>query len=68
MCLTIPKKVIELRENSAVVEDHAGNRQEMKTIVELAIGDFVLSAQNVILEKIDKQEAEEIFNMIKERR
>ena len=65
MCLTIPKKVIEINENVIIVEDHNGARQAMKTIVKLEIGDFVLSQQNVIIEKIEKQEAEEIFNIIK---
>jgi hydrogenase maturation factor len=65
MCLTIPKKVIEIRENSVIVEDHNGARHELKTIVELAIGDFVLSQQNIIIEKMEKHEAEEILNIIK---
>jgi hydrogenase maturation factor len=37
----------------------------MKTIVKLSIGDFVLSQQNMIIEKMEKQEAEEIFKIIK---
>lgn len=65
MCLTIPKKVVEFGENEVVVEDHLGNRQKMKTLVELAIGDFVLAKQNVVLEKMDTQDAQEIFDMIK---
>lgn len=65
MCLTIPKKVVEIKEHSVVVENHAGDRQEMKTLVELAIGDFVLSKQNVAIEKIEREYAEEIFNMIR---
>ena len=66
MCLTIPKKVVEINGNSVVVETHSGDRQTLKTLVELAIGDFVLSQQNVIVEKIDSQYAEEIFNIIKQ--
>ena len=68
VCLTIPKKVIEIKENSVIVENHNGDRQEMKTIVELAIGDFVMSSQDIVIEKMDKQNAEEIFNIITERR
>lgn len=65
MCLTIPKKVIEIKDSLVTVEDHNGNRQELKTLVELAVGDFVVSQQNVVIEKIPRQEAEEIFNMIR---
>ncbi|MEI7890594.1 MAG: HypC/HybG/HupF family hydrogenase formation chaperone [bacterium] len=68
MCLTIPKKVVEVRGDLVVVEDFKGDRQEMKTIVELAIGDFVMSQQNVVLEKMDKRQAQEIFNIINERK
>lgn len=68
MCLTIPKKVIEIRGDFVVVEDFKGDRQEMKTIVDLAIGDFVMSQQNVVLEKMDKRQAQEIFNIINERK
>ena len=64
MCLTIPKKVVEIRENSVIVENHDGDRQELKTIVKLTVGDFVLSQQNVVIEKMDKQEAEEILDII----
>ncbi|HEX8974705.1 MAG TPA: HypC/HybG/HupF family hydrogenase formation chaperone [Patescibacteria group bacterium] len=65
MCLTIPKKVLEIKENYVVVEDHNGDRQELKTLIELAIGDFVLSQQNVVVEKIEPEYAEEIFEMIR---
>lgn len=64
VCLTIPKKIVEIRDNSVIVETHNGDRQELKSMVELAIGDFVISQQNIVLEKIDKNEAQEIFNMI----
>jgi hydrogenase maturation factor len=67
MCLTIPKKVVEIGENSVIVESHDGDRQEMKTIVELTIGDFVMTQQNVVVEKMDKEIAEEIFKIINER-
>lgn len=65
MCLTIPKKVIGIDGGLVIVETHSGDRQTLKTLVELAIGDFVLTQQNVVVEKIDKQYAEEIFKIIK---
>lgn len=64
MCLTIPKKVVEIKENSVIVENYNGDRQELKSIVELAIGDFVLSQQNVVIEKMDKIQAVEILNIL----
>ncbi|MDD5396475.1 MAG: HypC/HybG/HupF family hydrogenase formation chaperone [Candidatus Moranbacteria bacterium] len=64
MCLTLPKKVIEIKENSVVVENHDGNRQELKTLIELAVGDFVISQQNIILEKLEEDEAMEIISLL----
>ncbi|HAV11025.1 MAG TPA: hypothetical protein DCX32_00540 [Candidatus Moranbacteria bacterium] len=65
MCLTIPKKVIEIRGGGIVVaEDIRGDRQEFKTIVQLEIGDYVATQQNMVIQKMEKEEAEEIFDMI----
>jgi hydrogenase maturation factor len=66
MCLTIPKKVVKINGNSVVVETYGGDRQTLKTLIELAIGDFVLSQQNIVIEKIDKHYAKEIFKIIKQ--
>jgi hydrogenase maturation factor len=65
MCLTIPKKVLEIRNDSVVAEDFQGNRQELKTLIELAIGDFVISQNNIVIEKIDEELAEEIIDIMK---
>ena len=48
-----------------VIEDLTGTRHELKTIVELAIGDFVISQGGFITEKMDKEQVDEIFNIIK---
>lgn len=64
MCLTIPKKVVFVSEGSAVVENPDGTRQELKTVLELSVGDYVLSQQNIVVEKIEKKEAEETIKMI----
>lgn len=66
MCLTIPKRVVEIKENTVVVELPNKTRQEVKSIVDLSIGDFCLTQQNVAIQKIDVQEAEKIISDIKE--
>ncbi|HAR99943.1 MAG: Hydrogenase assembly chaperone hypC/hupF [Candidatus Moranbacteria bacterium GW2011_GWC2_37_73] len=66
MCLTLPKKVIEIKENSVIVENHDGARQELKTIVDLAIGDFVISQRGIIIEIMDIEQAKEILNILQE--
>lgn len=62
MCLTIPKKVISISDNDVVIELPNGNRQTVKTIVDLNIGDFCLTQQNVAIEKISSKEAKEIVD------
>ena len=67
MCLTIPKKVLEIKENSVIVENYNGDKQELKTLIKLNVGDFVLSQQNVIVEKINAKEAKDILKIFKRR-
>jgi hydrogenase maturation factor len=63
MCLTIPKKVVEIKENTVVVELPNKTRQEVKSIVELNVGDFCLTQQNVAIEKIDKEAVSDLINI-----
>ena len=65
MCLTIPKKVIEIKGDGVVVEMPNGSRQTVKSIVDLAIGDFVLTQQNIVVQKIDEIEAKSILRILK---
>lgn len=66
MCITIPKKVVEIRKDMIVVENHTGDRQELKSLIKsLQVGDFIVSQQNIAIEKIEKKYAQEIFDMIR---
>jgi len=65
MCLTIPKKVVEISGITIVVETPSGDRQTVKTIVELNVGDYVLTQQNVAVEKIDEEYARELVDILK---
>jgi len=64
MCLTIPKKVIAIEKDVVVTEDFQGNRQELKTLIELSVGDFVCSQQNVVIDKMSSEEAQEILQLV----
>lgn len=64
MCLTIPKKVISISDGDVVLENPNGTRQNVKSIVKLSVGDYCLSQQGIIIQKIDKEEAEEIINIM----
>ncbi|NTU66422.1 MAG: HypC/HybG/HupF family hydrogenase formation chaperone [Candidatus Moranbacteria bacterium] len=65
MCLTIPKKVVEIDGNKIVVELANGDRQSVKSIVALEIGDFCLTQQNVAIERIDADYAGELIEILK---
>jgi hydrogenase maturation factor len=66
MCLTIPKKVIEVKKDTVVVENPDKSRQEIRTIVDLKSGDFCVMQQNIVVQKISQKEADEIFELISE--
>jgi|WetSurMetagenome_2_1015567.scaffolds.fasta_scaffold73195_3 hydrogenase maturation factor len=64
MCLTIPKKVISIERDDVIVENPDGDRQTVKTIVELSPGDFCLTQQNVAIYKLNQSEAEEVLKLL----
>ena len=67
MCLTIPKKVLSADGQKAFVEKWDGTEnQEVATIVKIEKGDWVLTQNGIIIEKIDEQQAQEIINLIKD--
>lgn len=66
MCITIPKRVVEVKDDCVVVETHTGDRQKLKTLVKsLQVGDFIVSQQNIAIDKVEKKYAQEIFDMIR---
>lgn len=65
MCLAIPKKIISVSGNLATVKNPRGERQELKSIIKIKKGDYVLSQQNVIIQKIGKKQAEELIKLLK---
>lgn len=65
MCLTIPKKVIEKRGSGIyVLEKNNGEKQEAKSIINVKVGEFVVTQSNVIVQKISKKQAKEINELI----
>jgi hydrogenase maturation factor len=64
MCLTIPKKVISIDGDNVIVEFPSGDRQNVKSIVELKSGDFCLTQQNIAIYKLNQDEAEEILKLL----
>lgn len=63
MCLAIPKIVLKKEGANCIVENGGGEKQEVKTIIKIKIGDYVLTQNNVIIQKISKKQAQEINNL-----
>lgn len=64
MCLTIPKKVVAEKDGLFIVEAPGGARQKVKSIVPLAIGDWVITQQNIAVDKIAAEHVDEFLNML----
>ena len=60
MCLTIPKKVLGKKGANYIVGKNNGEKQEVKSIIKIKVGDFVITQSNVIIQRITKKQAEEI--------
>ena len=66
MCLAIPIKVLELKNNKAIV-DYMGEKREVDSqlIKDIEIGDYAIISNGFLIKKVSAKEAEEIFNIIK---
>jgi hydrogenase maturation factor len=64
MCLVIPKQVIEFKKGVATVASQKG-RHEVGALVAVKKGDWVLTQNNVIVQKINKKQAQEINKLFK---
>ena len=67
MCLAIPAKVVEVKENWAEI-DVAGKRQEisLRLLPETQVGDWVLVNLGCAVTKIDEDEALEVLQLYQE--
>lgn len=66
MCLTIPKRILAKKGDNYIVEKEGGEKQEVKTIIKVGAGDYVLTQNNVIIQKLTKKQAEEINELFRQ--
>jgi hydrogenase expression/formation protein HypC len=67
MCLAIPARIVELKEDNAVV-DAMGNRWKAKTTLlpEAKLGDMVLIHAGFAISIVDEKEAQETWQLLAE--
>ncbi len=64
MCLTIPKKVISIKKGIVRILPFNGKEeQEAKTIIKIKKGDWVLTQNSIIINKLSPRQASEICNL-----
>lgn len=64
MCLTMPRKVISVSGRAVVLENLDGTRQDYRTVIDLAVGDFVLTQGGIAVEKIADEHVQEFLDII----
>jgi hydrogenase expression/formation protein HypC len=69
MCLAIPSKVIEIKDESTVIVDTMGSKRLVSTMLleePAVIGDYLLIHVGYAMQKIDEKEAKESLNLFRE--
>ena len=69
MCLAIPSKVIEIKDENTVIVDTMGSKRLVSTMLlekPALIGDYLLIHVGYAMQKIDEKEAEESLNLFRE--
>ena len=65
MCLTIPAQVIKLEDNRAIIRGSDGIKEVKGPLIpNLKVGDWILYISNLALEKISKNDAREIIELL----
>jgi len=67
MCLAVPSKVIEKKDNDAVV-DIAGVRRKASLMLlpDVEVGDYVILHAGFAISKLDEKEARETLALLKQ--
>ncbi len=69
MCLAIPSKVIEIKDNSTAVVDTMGSKRLVSTMLleeRVNVGEYLLIHVGYAMQKIDEKEAMESLGLFKE--
>lgn len=68
MCLAIPVKIVELKDNGMAVGDAGGveRRISVQLLDNVKKGDYVLLHAGFAIQKIDEKEAQETLRLLRE--
>jgi len=65
MCLSIPYKIKKILGRKALVDDYSNIERtiDLNLLKDLKVGDWILSLNNMAIEKISANEADEIIKL-----
>jgi hydrogenase expression/formation protein HypC len=67
MCLAVPARIIQLKENHLATAEYGGNRLTIEMgLVDAAPGDYVLVHAGCAVERIDETMAADLFALLAE--
>lgn len=67
MCLAVPGKVIEVRNDRAIVDFGGIKREVVISLLDnVKIGEYVIVHAGFAIERLDKEEAEETLRLLRE--
>jgi biotin synthase len=65
MCLAIPNKIIEVKKDKALIQAHDHLHEvDLSLVGGAKIGDWILCVNDLAIQKIPKEDAEEIINLL----
>ncbi|MGD9276121.1 MAG: HypC/HybG/HupF family hydrogenase formation chaperone [Candidatus Pacearchaeota archaeon] len=65
MCLAIPGRVIEIKEDGSCVVDYVFEKREAKIFIsDIKLGDYVIVSNKIVVMKIPEEQAKEYLNAV----
>lgn len=66
MCLAIPGKIIEIKNNGDCIVDYETEKRFAKILTDdISVGDYVIISNKIVVMKVPKNQAQEYLNAIK---
>ena len=66
MCLSIPGKIIEVKEDGSCIVDYESEKREGKILTpDIKLGDYVILSNKIVVMKVPENQAKDYLNAIK---
>lgn len=66
MCLAIPGKIIEIKDDMATVDYETQQRKVNISLVDVKVGDYIIANAGFAIQKIDEENAKKSIKLFKE--